>query len=218
MNSRWMKLGILVLSLLVCIPGLALAQSGGNGGGGNGNGGGGNSGGFSTFTMNNPQPVLVYTVWGGTVAGDNASTLVVYNNGLAVWSQSDAGSLSSGGNGGNGGTGTGNNVQVIQITNAQINDLMTQLRQAGAFRQRANNGNAQSSDTPLTTVTIFTQPGGNNGNSRGNATSLAQTFSFYETTGNGSTGASRARIGNVFTNFFNTNFSGSGSGSGGSGS
>jgi hypothetical protein len=195
MNSRWMKLGILVLSLLVCIPGLALAQSGGSGGG--------SGSGFSTFTMNNPQPVLIYTVWGGTVAGDNASTLVVYNNGLAIWAQSDAGSLSSGGSLG---SGTGNNVQVIQITNAQINDLVGQLRKAGAFRQRANNNSATSSDTPLTTVTVFTQPGG--GNSRGNATSLAQTFSFYETSGN------RARINDVFTSFFNTNFNGSGGGSG----
>jgi hypothetical protein len=211
MNSRWMKLGVLVLSLLVCIPGLALAQSGGNG---NGNG---NGGGFSTFTMNNPQPVLIYTVWGGTVAGDNASTLVVYNNGLAIWSQSDAGSLTSGGSGS--GTGTGNNVQVIQITNSDITNLMTQLRQAGAFRQRANNGNAQSSDTPLTTITVFTQPGGGNGNSRGNVTSLAQTFSFYETTGTGNTGVSRSRINDLFTGFLNNNFNGSGgSGSGGSGS
>lgn len=210
MNSRWMKLGILVLSLLVCVPGLALAQSGGNGGNGNG----GNGSGFSTFTMNNPQPVLIYTVWGGTVAGDNASTLVVYNNGLAVWAQSDAGSLTSGDS--SSGTGTGNNVQVIQITSSDINNLMTQLRQAGAFRQRANNGSAQSSDTPLTTVTVFTNPGGGNGNSRGNNTSLAQTFSFYETTGNGSTGLSRTRINDIFTTFFNNNFTGSDGGSGGS--
>jgi hypothetical protein len=190
-SSRWMKLVVLVLSLLVIIPTMALAQTGGGSGG---------SGGISNFTLNNPQPVLIYTVWGGTVAGTNASTLVVYDNGLAIWAQSDAGSLSSGSSGI--GTGSGNNVQVIQITSTQINDLRTQLRRAGAFRQHANNSSPTSLDTPLTTITVFSNPG----NGR-NTASLAQTFSFYEGQG------TRANINNIFTDFFNNNFNGSGSGS-----
>src|SRR5215217_4582796 len=99
-RSRSTKWGILVLALLICIPGLALAQTGGGGGnGGSGNGGGINGrGGNSTFRANNPMPVLIYTVWGlddssgggsgnGVGAGSAVSTLVIYDNGLATWSQ-----------------------------------------------------------------------------------------------------------------------------------
>jgi hypothetical protein len=198
MQSRTTKWIILALALVLCIPGLALAQSGGNG---NGNGNG-----FSQFTMNNPQPVLIYTVWGGTVAGDAASTLVVYSNGLAVWSQSDAS-----GTGNNGCT--GNSVQTVQLTNSDINDLTQQLRRAGAFRQTANNGSASSEDEALTTITVFSNPG------RGrNATSLATTFSFFgDGSGSGNGSASRGQINSIFTNFLNNNFGDGGSG-GGSGS
>jgi hypothetical protein len=198
-NSRWIKWGILVLAMVLCIPGLALAQ--GNGGNG---GNGGNNGGFNSFTMNNPEPVLIYTVWGGSVAGDTASTLVVYNNGLAIWSQSDAS-----GTGNNGCT--GNSVQTVQITSQDIQDLLLQLRRAGAFRQTANNRGSDSGDTTLTTITVFTNP------SRGrNGASLAQTFSF---SGDASSiGGSRGQVNNIFTNFLNTNFGDSGSGGSGGGS
>ena len=92
-SSRWMKLVVLVLSFLVIIPTMALAQSAaGSGGGGNGNGGGGvnGRGGTTAFRANNPMPVLIYTVWGlggGTsvTATSDVSTLVIYDNGIATW-------------------------------------------------------------------------------------------------------------------------------------
>ena len=103
MNSRWMKSVVLVLCLLLSIPALALAQSG-SGNGGNGNGGNGNGGsigavngraGSATFRLNNPMPVMIWTVWGldssgsGTVStSSDVSTVVLYDNGLATWSQS----------------------------------------------------------------------------------------------------------------------------------
>src|ERR1700710_743340 len=103
-RSRWMKWGILVLALLLCVPGLALAQTGG-GTGGSGGGTGGNSGsvngrgGSSTFRSNNPMPVLIYTVWGldsssGTGSSVSSSSdvasMVLYDNGLATLNQSNA--------------------------------------------------------------------------------------------------------------------------------
>lgn len=180
-GSHWTKWGILALALLLCIPALALAQSGGRG----------------NFTQNNPQPVLIYTVWGGTLAGDTARTLVVYDNGLSVWSQSDADGT------GNNGV-TGNSVQAVQISASDINQLRQQLRQAGAFRQRANNGDAPSEDAALITITVFNKSGNRNG------TALAQTFSFWEDDDN----ATRLRINDVFTSFLNTNFGGDSGGSG----
>src|SRR5947199_5317792 len=101
-SSRWMKLVVLVLSLLVIIPTMALAQSGGGTGGSGGGTGGGTGGGNgvgsvngrsvnATFRANNPMPVLIYTVWGlggGTSVSDTSdvSTLVIYDNGIATWS------------------------------------------------------------------------------------------------------------------------------------
>jgi hypothetical protein len=215
-SSRWMKLVVLFLSLLICVSGLALAQTGNGGnGGGSVNGRGGNA----TFRANNPMPVLIYTVWGlgasgsgdtssGVTSSSDVSTLVVYDNGLATWTQSNAdGSNTSGC--------SGNCLDTIQISTSQINQLVAQLRQAGAFRQNSNNQSATSSDTNLTTITIFRYVQG--------STSVAQTFSFYDSQSSGRLPG----IQNVFSNFFSNNFgsssingnggsgSGSGSGSGG---
>lgn len=220
-RSRWMKWGILVLALLICIPGLALAQSGGGTGGsgggtgGSGNGGGGGSvngrGGSSTFRANNPMPVLIYTVWSlgsssgsggsgsGVTSSSDVSTLVLYDNGLATWNQSNAdGSNTSGC--------TGNCVDTLQISTSQVNQFLQQLRHAGAFRQESNNGAASSSATSLSTITVFSDING--------STSTARTFSFYTAQGR------TAGIQNLFSQFFNSNFgssniNGNGSGSGG---
>ncbi len=208
-SSRWMKLVTLVLSLWV-VPSLALAQAGGaagTGGNGNGNGGGVNGrGGSAAFRANNPVPVLIYTVWGlnggsGVSASSDVSTLVLYDNGLATWSQSNADGTNTSGC-------RGNCLDTVQLTAAQVNQLVQQLRQAGAFRQNSNNGNASSSDTSLTTITLFSHVQG--------STSVAQTFSFNSTVG--SQGRLPA-IQNVFSSFFSTNFGSSSiNGSGGSGS
>ena len=211
-RSRGMKLVVLVLSLLVCLPALALAQSGGNGGNGNGsvNGRGGNA----TFRANNPMPVLIYTVWGldsgsgsggaGITTSSDVSTLVVYDNGLATWSQSNAdGSNTSGC--------SGNCLDTVQISTSDINQLVQQLRGSRAFNRASNNNGGSSSSTSLSTVTIFNYVQG--------STSVARTFSFY----NDSTSAQALGIQNAFSGFFSTNFGSSsingngGSGSGGSG-
>jgi len=205
-SSRWMKLVVLVLSLLVIIPTMALAQAGG-GSGGSGNGGGSVNGrsGNATFRANNPMPVLIYTVWGlgGTTsvsASSDVSTLVVYDNGLATWSQSNAdGSNTSGCN--------GNCLDTIQLSPDQINQLVLDLRRAGAFRVSSNNQSATSSDTTLSTITIFRYIHG--------STSVAQTFSFYDSQAQGRLPG----ILSVFSNFFSTNFGSSNiNGNGGSGS
>jgi len=221
-----MKLVVLVLSLLVCLPALALAQ-GGNGGNGNGavNGRGGNA----TFRANNPMPVLIYTVWGlssgddgsgsGSGSGNSGggsslnsssdvSTLVVYDNGLATWSQSNAdGSNTSGC--------SGNCLDTVQISTSDVNQLVQQLRGSRAFNRGSNNNSGTSSSTSLSTITIFNYVQG--------STSVARTFSFYDD----STSAQSLGIQNTFSGFFSNNFGSSsingnggngGSGSGGSGS
>jgi hypothetical protein len=211
-RSRGMKLVVLVLSLLVCLPALALAQSGGNGGSGSVNGRGGNA----TFRANNPMPVLIYTVWGlgsgsgsggsGINSSSDVSTLVVYDNGLATWSQSNAdGSNTSGC--------SGNCLDTVQISTSDVNQLVQQLRGSRAFNRSSNNNSGTSSSTSLSTVTIFNYVQG--------STSVARTFSFY----NDSTSAQALGIQNAFSGFFSSNFgssningnggSGSGSGSGG---
>jgi hypothetical protein len=206
-----MKLVVLVLSLLVCLPALALAQSGGNGGSGSVNGRGGNA----TFRANNPMPVLIYTVWGlgsgsgsggsGLTSSSDVSTLVVYDNGLATWSQSNAdGSNTSGC--------SGNCLDTVQISTSDVNQLVQQLRGSRAFNRSSNNNSGTSSSTSLSTITIFNYVQG--------STSVARTFSFY----NDSTSAQALGIQNAFSGFFSTNFGSSsingngGSGSGGSGS
>lgn len=215
-RNRGTKWGTLILALLLCIPGLALAQTGTGTGTGTGSGGsggsGGNSGsvngrtGGSTFRANNPMPVLIYTVWSlgsdsgsgsgtGVSSSSDVSTLVLYDNGLASWSQSNAdGSNSSGC--------SGNCIDRAQLSSSQINDFLAQLRRAGAFRQESNNGAATSSSTSLTTITIFSDISG--------STSNARTYSFYNAQGR------TAQIQNAFSTFFSTNFGSSSiNGSGG---
>jgi hypothetical protein len=232
-SSRWMKLAVLVLSLLVIIPTMALAQSGGGTGGGTGGSGGGTGGGGgvgsvngrsvnATVRANNPMPVLIYTVWGfgsaginggsgggsgsGVDANANVSTLVIYDNGLATWSQSSA-------DGSNASGCSGNCLDTIQVSADQVNQLILDLRRAGAFRRASNNQSATSDQNTLSTVTVFRYVQG--------STSVAQTFSFYGTLGQQASGPF-GNIESVFGNFFSTNFgsssingSGSGSGSGG---
>jgi hypothetical protein len=195
-----MKYGILVLALLLCIPGLALAQTGG-GTGGSGGGTGGNSGsvngrtGSSTFRANNPMPALIYTVWSlgststgsgtGVSATSDVSTLVIYDNGLATWSQSNAdGSNSSGC--------SGSCLDTVQLSSGQVNQFLQQLRRAGAFRLESNNGVASSSATSLSTITVFSNIQG--------STSTARTFSFYTAQGR------TAQVQSAFSSFFSTNF------------
>jgi hypothetical protein len=202
-SSRWMKLVVLVLSLLICVPALALAQTGGGTGGSGGSVNG--RGGSSTFRANNPMPVLIYTVWSlgsggsgsGVTSSSDVSTLVVYDNGLATWSQSNAdGSNSSGC--------SGNCLDTVQLSSTQVNTFLQQLRQAGAFRQESNNGSASASATSLSTVTVFSNISG--------STSTARTFSFYTAQGR------TAQVQNAFSTFFTNNFgSSSVNGNGGSG-
>jgi hypothetical protein len=191
-NSHWMKRAVLLLSLLIIIPTMALAQAGTSSSGVNPlvNG----RGGTATYRAINPVPVLIYTVWGldpsatsisGVSASSDVSTLVIYDNGLATWSQSNAdGSNTSGC--------SGNCLDTIQVSPDQINQLVQQLRRAGAFRQVSNNDTPTSSDTSLTTITVFSNIQ--------NATSTAQTFSFYTPRPRG------AAIQSVFSNFFSSNF------------
>jgi len=157
--------------------------------------------------MNNPMPVLIYTVWGlnsssgsgnGVGADSDVSTIVVYDNGLATWSQSNADGTNNSGC-------SGACSDTVQISGSQVNQLIQSLRQAGAFRQVSNNGNAQSSDTSLTTITVFSFDSG--------STSTAHTFSFYGAQGRA------ARVQSAFSQFLTTNFgSSSFNGNGGNGS
>jgi hypothetical protein len=213
-NSRWMKWGVLVLSLVVALPGLALAQTGSGGGTGNGSGGTVNGrGGSSTFRTNNPMPVLIYTTWGlngsgsgsgsGVSTSSDVSTLVLYDNGLATWSQSNAD--------GSGNSGcSGNCLNSVQLSSSQVNAFVQSLRRSGAFRQNSNNGSAGSNDDTLVTLTVFTYTQG--------SVSTANTLSYYTSSGQSSNGRT-AGVQNAFSGFFNTNFGTTGSGSGsGSGS
>jgi hypothetical protein len=218
-SSRSMKRGILVPALLICLPTLALAQSGGGGTGGSGGGTVNGRGGSASFRLNNPVPVLIYTVWGlangsgGSGSGGaslNAdspvSTLVIYDNGLATWNRSNANGSGTSGC-------TGNCVDTVQLSTSQVNEFIQGLRQAGAFRRNSNNGDAQSGETAMATITVFSPVQGSG------TVSVARTFSFY-TSDDGTTQQSRVgQVQNAFNNFFNTNFGGndSGSGSGGGG-
>jgi hypothetical protein len=153
------------------------------------------------------MPVLIYTVWGlngsggsgsgsGVGSGSSVSTMVLYDNGLSTWSQSNADGSSNSGC-------TGNCLDTVQLSASQVNQFVQNLRRAGAFRQVSNNGSASSTDTTLTTITVFTYTQG--------SSSTANTFSFYSSQG------SQGRFGQInsaFSNFFTTNFGTSGSGSG----
>lgn len=176
MNRRRVFNGsILILALGLLVPGMALAQGGDDG---------------ANRRLLNPQPVLIYTVSGGTIAGETLQTLIVYDNGLAVWSTLE---------GGAGGT---CDIQTAQISQQEINMLLRDLRRAGALRGNLQVGPSEPEpDVPLTTVTIFFNPGGAGTPGR----TLAQTFSFFSPAG------TRARINDVLSNFLNDHF-GDGSG------
>ena len=142
------------------------------------------------------MPVLIYTVWSlgagtgsgsgtGVSATSDVSTLVLYDNGLTTWSQSNA-------NGSNSSGCSGNCLDTVQLSSSQINQFLQQIRQAGAFRQESNNGAASSSATSLSTITVFSNIEG--------STSTARTFSFYTAQGR------TAQIQNAFSTFFTTNF------------
>jgi hypothetical protein len=170
-RSRVFNWSILILALGLLVPGMALAQGGDDG-----------SGNRRQF---NPQPVLIYTVSGGTIAGETLQTLIVYDNGLAVWSTLE---------GGAGGT---CDIQTAQISQQEINTLLRDLRRAGALRGNLQAGPGQQEpDVPLTTITVFFNPGGAGSPGR----TLAQTFSFFAPEG------TRARINDVISNFLNDNF------------
>ena len=128
------------------------------------------------------------------------STLVVYDNGLATWSQSNAD--------GTGNTGCkGNCLDTVQLSASQVNQFVQSLHRTGAFRQNSGNRSPQSADTALTTITVFSYANG--------STSVANTFSFYSSQGN------QGRLGQInsaFSNFFSTNFGTTGNGGSGSGS
>jgi hypothetical protein len=180
-RSRVLNFGILALTLMLLLPGLALAQGSGN----------------NNRQQLNPQPVLIYTVSGGTLAGETFETLIVYSNGMAIWTGSGTGS------GGTGGTSDG--IQTVQLSQQEINTLMRDLRRGGAFRSgnQSNPGNGGDDSLPMTTVTVFFNPSGS-------GRSLAQTFSFFSNEG------TRGRVNNVITSFINNNFGGD-DGSGGTG-
>ena len=219
-GKRWMKSMIFALSLGMVVPGLALAQGTGGTGtgtGGTGSGSGGSvssvngRGGSSTFRSNNPMPVLIYTVWGldsssssgsSVSSSSDVASLVLYDNGLATLNQSNAdGSGTSGCSGACSDT--------VQLSSSQVNQFVQQLRRNGAFRQQSNNSGATSTDTSLTSITVFSYVNG--------STSTANTFSFNTAQGRS------AQVQNSFSQFFSDNFgsntinggSGSGTGSGG---
>lgn len=165
-RSRIFTRSVLILALVLLVPALALAQGG-------------------TRRDLNPQPVLIYTVSGGTIAGETLETLIIYDNGLAILSNLE------------GGAGGDCDVQTAQVTQQEINMLLLNLRRAGALRQNLQVGPSEPvPDVPLTTVTIFFNPGGVGSPGR----TLAQTFSFFAPVG------TRARINDVISNFLNDNF------------
>jgi hypothetical protein len=182
-------LSVLALLLLLGVPGLALAQ---------GNGGDDGSG-FSSQVRSNPQPLLIYTVFGSTSDGSGnqtARTLVVYNNGLAI----------SSGNGTNGdGSGDGNSsFQSVQLGSDQVNQLVRDLRRAGAFRAGGRANQQDTGDAPMTTVTVFSK-------TDNSGISVARTFSFF------TADDARGRVNDVVNNFMGSNFDDNGGNNGGTG-
>jgi hypothetical protein len=189
-RSRLNQLGILAIALLVLVPGLALAQNNGNGNARN--------------TGLAPMPVLIITAGGdNAVSGGTGGTLdgafssvIVYNNGMVLSFSNDDGSGTN--------TGTGCNVQAFSISQDRLNQLVRDLRRAGAFRTGSNaNPNDNNQAGSLITVTVL-RDAGNSTNS------VANTFSFFTASG------SSLRVLNVLNGFFNElgidQFGGSGSG------
>src|SRR4051812_29474469 len=200
---------------------MALAQSGGGNGGNGGNGNGGNGRGINgrrgnaTFLANNPLPVLVYTVWGldsnatsgnAVTSGSRVSTLVVYDSGMASWTQTNAIGANSSGC-------SGQCTDTVRISASDLNNLMNQISASGMFRGNStvglNNGSAASGDTTLSTVTVFKFLQGN--------LQLARTASFYGQATGRLAALQNALSGLMSTNFGSSNINGGdgGDGSGG---
>jgi hypothetical protein len=191
MNSRYSKIGALILALALVLPGLALAQPGGQG----------------NLSRNNlaPQPVLIYTVadlagssddTGGTT-DRNLTTMIVYNTGLAIRVTTGDDNTSA--------SGEDCNVETVQLSQADFGALLRDLRRAGAFRATGGPRNV-TAGSRLVTVTVFSSGVGDR------TTSVARTFSFFEddqSTANGFQG----RVNTVINNLMGDNFESGGSGS-----
>jgi len=220
-TRRMQQIG-LVLTLALAMPAFALAAVDNNNG--NGNGGGGNRGvngrrGSATFLANNPLPVLIYTVWGldntattgpgtgggsnGVGSGSDVSSVVVYDNGMATWSQNHA-------DGTNTSRCSGQCSDTVFLTATQLNQLVSQLN-ATDWRHMRSDAQAGSGDTNLTTVTFFRFLTG--------TTETATTISFYNSQ------ATSGRLGNLqaalngflSTNWGSSNINGTGNGNGNGG-
>lgn len=206
LHSRLHPPALLLLILTLAAPGLALAQDdGGNNGLGN-----------LQRNRFGPLPVLIYTAadvagangaggGGGTATEDNVTMLVVYNTGFAVMTTTGE-DIPGGGDAGE------SNVQTLQLSQNQFNDLVRSVRRAGGGRASGGAGaRAEDDGSRLVTVTVF-QDAGDGRNQ------LATTFSFYEQDAlQQNLGGARNRVNNVLNNFLNTNFGGDDddSGSGG---
>lgn len=166
-RNRVLSLGIFAIALLLLSPGFTLAQDGRGG---------------ANQRFINPQPVLIYTVTGGTIAGEVLEMVVVYDDGFAIRSESAGGDSS---------------VQTAQLSAQEINTLLNDLQRAGALRGNAfADRDNQPADVPLTTVTVLFNPG-----HRNRVRSLAQTFSYFAGVG------TRGRVNSVLTDFINSTFS-----------
>jgi hypothetical protein len=141
-HSRSLRVLIALLTVL-SVPGALLAQGRGNGNNNN-----------SAFAH---EPVLLYEVSGGTIAGATRLVLTVYSDGEATLARQDAPSLPE-------------ELCTATLTSAQLRELQRDLRQAGALRLR-DLRSQPIPDVPLTTVTFF-QNRGNSGQS------VANTFSY----------------------------------------
>jgi hypothetical protein len=142
----------------------------------------------------NPQPLLIWTVFGSTSDGSGsqtARTLVVYNNGLAI----------SSGNGTN--SDGSNSFQSVQLGSDQVNGLVRDLRRAGAFRT-GGRATQDTGDAPMTTITVFSK-------TDNSGISVARTFSFF------TADDARGRVNDVVNNFMGSNFDDNGGNNGGTG-
>jgi hypothetical protein len=147
---------LLAVLTVLLLPGALLAAPGN----GNGNGNGNNPGTQSAFDH---EPVLIYEVSGGTIAGPTRLLLTLYTNEATLVQQQGT---------------APETLCTATLTADQIRELQRDLRQAGALRLRDQRTNPVP-DVPLTTVTFFV-PLGNSGKSQAN------TFSYYVPSGRAS--------------------------------
>lgn len=181
-HSRFNRPLILVLALALLLPAMAAAQGGNGGGGGN--------------NRNNgllPMPVLIITMGGDQAVGNNGgaggelsggfASLIVYSNGLVLWSSNDDGT----------GAGADCNIQAQSISQDQLSELQRNLRRAGGFRAGSNvqGGAGGANQGQLITVTVL-RDAGNSSNS------IANTFSFFADDASGAS----LRVFNVLNTFF----------------